>query len=216
MASNAILFITLALFNFICITFAFDPRPLQDFCVANPTGNATCKDPKTVTADDFFLSGLDRPRSFNPYGVARAIANPTTVPGFNTQGLTFTRVEFVLNGYVPPHIHPRASEVIYVAEGMVEVGFVTTYPDYKYYSKVLNEGDVFIFPVGLVHTVRNVARGKTVTLAALNSQNPGFIFIPDNVFAAKPAINSNYLAGAFKLLEFTVKVLQTKPWFMFL
>ncbi|XP_057782747.1 germin-like protein subfamily 1 member 11 [Salvia miltiorrhiza] len=215
MASNAIFLITLALFNFICISLAFDPRPLQDFCVADPTGNATCKDPKTVTADDFFLSGLDRPKGFNSYGVALVIADPTTVPGFNTLGLTYARVEYAQNGYFPPHIHPRASEVIYVAEGTVEVGFVTTYPDYKYYSKVLNQGDVFIIPVGLVHTQRNVAKGKSVTLVALNSQNPGNIFIPDNVFAAKPAINSHYLAGAFKLLELTVRILQGKPWFMY-
>ncbi|XP_057763826.1 putative germin-like protein 2-1 isoform X2 [Salvia miltiorrhiza] len=213
MASNVVLFITLALLiSFIYVSFAFDPRPLQDFCVADPTGNA-CKDPKTVTADDFFLSGLDRPGSFNAYGLAFVIANATTVPGFNALGMTFARLEFARNGYFPPHAHPRASEVFYVAEGAVEVGFVTTYPEYKYYSKVVNKGDVFIIPVGLVHTVRNVAaRGESVALAALNSQNPGFVFIPDNVFAAKPAINSTYLAGAFKVDESVVRVLQTKPW----
>ncbi|XP_057782800.1 germin-like protein subfamily 1 member 11 [Salvia miltiorrhiza] len=201
----------IALFNFICVSFAFDTRPLLDFCVAVPTGNA-CKDPETVTADDFFLSGLDRPGSFNAYGLAFVIATATTVPGFNTLGLTCARVEFARNGYFPPHTHPRASETFYIEEGMIEVGFVTTYPEYKYYSKVLNKGDVYIVPVGLVHTVRNVAKTKSVMLASFNSQNPGFVFIPDNVFAAKPAINTTYLARAFKLDEYTVRALQTKPW----
>ncbi|XP_057782645.1 germin-like protein subfamily 1 member 11 [Salvia miltiorrhiza] len=212
MASNAILLITLALLNFICISFAFDPRPLQDFCVADPPGNATCKDPKAVTANDFFLSGLDRPGPFNAYGVAFVLASANTVPGFNTLGLTLGRAEFAPNGYLPPHIHPTSSEVIYVAEGILEVGFVTTYPQYKYYSKVLNKGDVFIIPVGLLHIQRNVARTKTVILAAFNTQNRRIIYIPDSAFAAKPAINSLYLAAAFKLNENTVKDLQTKQW----
>ncbi|KAG6416194.1 hypothetical protein SASPL_123623 [Salvia splendens] len=214
MASSAILCITLALINSICISLAFDTRPLLDICVTDPTGIGKCKDPKFVTANDFSMTGLDRPRPFNSYGVAPVFASAATIPGFNTMGQTFIRVEFAPNGFLPPHTHPRASEIIYVLEGTMEVGFVTSYPDYKYYSKVLNKGDVTIIPFGLIHTVRNVARGKSVITASFNSQNPGFIFVPDSVFAAKPAINSTYLAGAFKLYEKTVKDLQTKMWFI--
>ncbi|KAL1559595.1 germin-like protein subfamily 1 member 11 [Salvia divinorum] len=214
MASVAILCIALALMNSICISLAFDTRPLLDFCVTDPIGIGKCKDPKAVTANDFSISGLDRPRPFNSYSVATAIASASTTPGFNTMGQTFIRVEFALNGYLPPHTHPRASEVIYVLEGTMEVGFLTSYPDHKYYSKVLNKGDATIIPFGLVHTVRNVARGKSVITASFNSQNPGFIFVPDSLFAAKPAINSTYLAAAFKLDEKTVKDLQTKLWYI--
>ncbi|XP_057769674.1 putative germin-like protein 2-1 [Salvia miltiorrhiza] len=214
MASNVILLITLALSNFICISFAFDPRPLQDFCVADPPGNTTCKDPKAVTANDFSLSCLNRPTDpFNAYGITAVLDAAATVPGFNTLGLAFARLEYAPSGYVPPHIHPRSTEVIYVLEGAIEVGFVTTYPEYKYYSKVLNKGDLFIIPVGLLHSQRNVARTNSVTAAASNTQTPAFIFMPDSVFAAKPDINSHYLAGAFKLDEKTVKDLQTKSWY---
>ncbi|XP_057782669.1 putative germin-like protein 2-1 [Salvia miltiorrhiza] len=216
MGSNAILFITLALINSICMSLAFDPSPLQDFCVADATGKGGCKDPNTVTANDFFLGGLDRPAntSFNEYGVgAVAFASVATVPGFNTLGITATRGVIAPNGIIPPHSHLRASEVIYVEEGVVEVGFITSYPDYKYYTKILNKGDVFIFPVGLVHTGRNLGRKNCVIFGALNSQNPGFNFIPDAVLAAKPAVNSTYLSKAFKLDEKTIKDLQTKSWF---
>ncbi|KAG6414738.1 hypothetical protein SASPL_122112 [Salvia splendens] len=159
------------------------------------------------------MTGLDRPGPFNAYGVTFVVASVPTMPGLNTQGQLFLRAELAPNGYFPPHIHPRASELTYVMEGAVEVGFVTSFPDYKYYSKVLNKGDAFIFPVGLVHTVQNVARGKSVTTSSLNSQNPGFIFLPDSLYAAKPPINSSYLARASKLDENTVKYLQTKMWF---
>ncbi|KAL1559596.1 germin-like protein subfamily 1 member 11 isoform X2 [Salvia divinorum] len=214
MASVAILCMTLALMNSICISLAFDTRPLLDFCVTDPIGIGKCKVKKAVTANDFFMSGLDRPGPFNSYGVAPVIASAATTPGFNTMGQTYHQAELAPNGYLPPHLHPRASEVITVLEGTMEVGFVTSYPDYKYYSKVLNKGDAIIIPLGLLHTVRNVAIGKSVITVSFNSQNPGFIFIPDSLFAAKPAINSTYLAAAFKLDEKTVKDLQTKLWYM--
>ncbi|XP_042068304.1 germin-like protein subfamily 1 member 11 [Salvia splendens] len=216
MAASAILFITIALLNSIRLSLAFDPRPLQDICVAPTLGLATtstCKDPRLVTANDFYMTGLNRPRPYNPYGVAFTVASVATTPGFNTQGQTLIYAEFEPNGIAPPHIHPRASEIIYVIEGSVEVGFVTSFPDYKYYSKVIKRGDVFLLPVGLVHTVRNVARGKSITTVSLNSQNPGFIFLPDSLYAAKPPINTSYLARASKLDENTVKDLQTKMWF---
>ncbi|XP_041990437.1 germin-like protein subfamily 1 member 11 [Salvia splendens] len=155
----------------------------------------------------------DRPGPFNAYGVAFVIASVPTMRGLNTQGQQFLRAELAPNGYFPPHTHPRASELIFVIQGAVEVGFVTSFPDYKYYNKVLNKGDAFIFPVGLVHTVRNVARGNSITTSSLNSQNPGIIFLPDSLYAAKPPINSSYLARASKLDENTVKDLHTKMWF---
>ncbi|XP_041995825.1 germin-like protein subfamily 1 member 11 [Salvia splendens] len=109
-------------------------------------------------------------------------------------GQTFIRAEFAPDGYLPPHRHPRASEIIYVLEGTMEVGFVNSYPDYKYYSKVLNKGDAIMIPFGLGHTVRNVGTGKCARIQDLLTS-------PDSVFAAKPAINSTYLAGAFELYE---------------
>ncbi|KAL1542345.1 germin-like protein subfamily 1 member 11 [Salvia divinorum] len=214
MASNHILLITLALISISRISFAFDSRPLQDFCVVDSTGKAPCKDPNLVTADDFLLTGFDRPgNTSNPYGSATAFASVATVPGFNTLGLTLARADFAPNGYLPPHIHHGASEVIVVLEGEMEVGFITSYPEYKYYSKVVRKGGVFIVPVGLLHTVRNVAEGNSAVVVAFNSQNPGFAFIPDGFMAAKPAVDSGHLAEAFKLDENTVKDLQTKMWF---
>ncbi|KAG6429027.1 hypothetical protein SASPL_107066 [Salvia splendens] len=212
MASNAILLITLALINLIYTSFAFDTRPLLDFCVARSNGKA-CKDPKAVTANDFFLSGPNKPgNTSNPNGVSVNYASAATVPGFNTLGLAHARAEFAENGYFPPHTHPRASEVIYVVEGAVEAGFMSSTPQNKYYSKILKKGDVFIIPMGLVHHVRNVAKGKSVLTATFNSQNPGFINLPNNILAAKPAVDTAFLAQVFKLDQNTVKDLQNKSW----
>ncbi|KAH6827540.1 hypothetical protein C2S53_007885 [Perilla frutescens var. hirtella] len=209
-SKNAILLITLALFNFMCISFAFDTTPLQDFCVGTSQFGA-CKDPATVTPNDFFLSGLHLPgNTSNPYGASVTVVSSTTVPGLNGLGLTFMRADLAVGGFFPPHFHSRATELVVVLEGSMEVGFITSYPQYKYFSKVLNKGDVFVVPVGLVHNVRNLNKGNSVAMVAFNSQNPGITNLPNAIFAAKPAVDSGYLAGAFQLDKKTIEYLQRK------
>ncbi|KAH6757225.1 hypothetical protein C2S52_023553 [Perilla frutescens var. hirtella] len=173
------------------ISFAFDTTPLQDFCVGTSQIGA-CKDPKTVTPNDFSLSGLHLPgNTSNPYGASVTVVSSTTVPGLNGLGLTFMRVDLAAGGFFPPHFHSRATELVVVLE-------------------VLNKGDVFVVPVGLVHSVRNLNKGNSVAMVAFNSQNPGITNLPNAIFAAKPAVDSGYLAGAFQLDKKTVESLQRK------
>lgn len=120
------------------------------------------------------------------------------------------RADLAPNGFFPPHFHSRATELVTVLEGSLEVGFITSYPDYRYFSKILQAGDVFVVPVGLLHSVRNVAKGNSVAAVAFNSQNPGIMNLPNGIFAADPAIDAGYLAAAFKLDVKTVEDLQTK------
>ncbi|KAK4413040.1 putative germin-like protein 2-1 [Sesamum alatum] len=213
-----LLFFSITALGFFCnITFAFGPIPLQDLCVADPTSSTRlnglpCKDPATVKAEDFFFSGLHIPgNTKNPYGAALTSMTVAQVPGLNTLGLSLARLDLAPDGFVPPHSHPRATEILTVLEGSLEVGFITSYPDNKHLSKVLNQGDAFVIPVGLVHYQRNVAgKRNTVVLAAVNSQNAGITVVPKGIFGAKPAINSDYLARAFLLNKNIVEQLQAR------
>ncbi|PHU06034.1 putative germin-like protein 2-3 [Capsicum chinense] len=63
------------------------------------------------------------------------------------------------------------------------------------------EGDVFVFPIGLVHYQRNVGYGNAVAIAALSNQNPGVISIANPVFVSEPAIETYILAKAFQVDE---------------
>lgn len=170
-----------------------------------------CKDPATVEANDFFFSGLHlRGNTTNPLGAAVTPVSVNQVPGLNTLGLAIARLDFLPNGFIPPHIHPRATEILTVLEGSLEVGFVTSNPSYKHLNKVLQKGDVFVVPVGLLHYQRNVGTGNTVAFAAVNSQNPGITAVTNGVFGAKPAISSDYLSRAFLLDKRIVEQLQAK------
>ncbi|KAF8402278.1 hypothetical protein HHK36_013230 [Tetracentron sinense] len=109
------------------------------------------------------------------------------------------RVDYAPWGVNPPHTHPRASEILTVLEGTLEVGFVTSNPENRLITKVLQKGDVFVFPVNLIHFQRNVGHGNAVAIATLNSQNPGVIAIANAVFCSKRDISSDILVKAFQV-----------------
>ncbi|KAM1235072.1 hypothetical protein TB2_004446 [Malus domestica] len=58
---------------------------------------------------------------------------------------------------------------------------------------VLQKGDVFVFPIGLVHYQRNVGSGNAVAIAALSSQNPGVVILAGSVFGPSPSIVNDIL-----------------------
>ncbi|KAI3804926.1 hypothetical protein L1987_26812 [Smallanthus sonchifolius] len=120
------------------------------------------------------------------------------------------RIDYAPWGLNPPHTHPRATEVLTVIEGTLQVGFVTSNPDNRFISKVLQKGDVFVLPVGLVHFQRNVGNGYAVAIAALSSQNPGAITIANTVFGANPSISRDVLAKAFQVDKSVVDMIQAK------
>ncbi|KAI5312036.1 hypothetical protein L3X38_041209 [Prunus dulcis] len=214
---------TLAILAFATILVsASDPSPLQDFCVAlNDTKSAVfvngkfCKDPKLANANDFFFYGLQIARSTqNPLGSTVTAVNVDQIAGLNTLGISLARIDFARNGLNPPHTHPRATEILLVLEGTLYVGFVTSNADNnRLFTKVLNKGDVFVFPIGLIHFQLNVGEGDAVAQAALSSQNPGVITIANAVFGSDPPINPEVLAKAFQVDNKAVLYLQKQFWY---
>ncbi|EOY10765.1 Germin-like protein subfamily 1 member 18 [Theobroma cacao] len=200
---------------------AYDPSPLQDICVAiNDTKTGIfvngkfCKDPKLATAEDFFFSGLNVPRNTtNPVGSVVTPVNVDQILGLNTLGISLVRIDYApYGGQNPPHIHPRGTEILVVLEGTLYVGFVTSNPDNRLISKVLYPGDVFVFPIGLIHFQQNVGKTNAVAFAGLSSQNPGVITIANAVFGSNPPINPDVLTRAFQLDNKVVKYLQSRFW----
>ncbi|CAN1233678.1 Germin-like protein subfamily 1 member 20 [Linum perenne] len=178
------------------LTNAYDPSPLQDFCVAidDPkygVNGKFCKDPMQAKADDFSFKGLNVPRdTSNQVGSNVTLLNVDQIPGLNTLGISLARLDYAPNGGLnPPHIHPRGTEILVVIQGTLYVGFVTSNPDNRLISKVLYPGDVFVFPIG---------------------QNPGVITIANAVFGSNPPVNADVLTKAFQLDKDIVADLQKK------
>ncbi|CAN1295776.1 Putative germin-like protein 2-3 [Linum perenne] len=97
-----------------------------------------------------------------------------------------------------------------ISLGSLEVGFVTSNPENRLISKIIHKGDVFVFPIGLIHFQRNVGYGNAVAIAGLSSQNPGVITVANSVFGSKPEISGDVLAKAFQVDKRVVEQIQAK------
>ncbi|KAI4297019.1 hypothetical protein L6164_036931 [Bauhinia variegata] len=197
--------------------FASDPSPLQDFCVAiNDTKTTAavfvngkfCKDPKLATANDFFFHGLKEGNTSNQLGSKVTLITAKEILGLNTLGVSLARVDFAPKGLNPPHIHPRATELFTVLEGTLYAGFVTSNPENRLFTKILNKGDVFVFPKGLIHFQMNVGKSKALAISGLSSQDPGRVDIANTVFGSDPSISQEVLTKAFQLDKGTISYLQ--------
>ena len=64
-----------------------------------------CKDPKLVTANDFFFS-VKEGNTSNPLGSKVTPVNVNQILGLNTLGISLARIDFAPKGLNPPHTHP--------------------------------------------------------------------------------------------------------------
>ncbi|MBA0878461.1 hypothetical protein Goshw_011806, partial [Gossypium schwendimanii] len=146
----------------------------------------------------------------NPDGSNVTMINIDQILGLNTLGISLVRIDYAPYGVNPPHTHPRGSEILLVVEGALYVGFVMANPNNRLFTKILNPGDVFVFPFGLIHFQFNIGKTAAVAFAGLSSQNAGVITIANAVFGSNPPINPDVLAKAFQLNKNVVKYLQSR------
>lgn len=197
----------LFLFSFLMATerISGDPEALQDLCVAD--NNSTvfmnglpCLSSTEASSQHFKTSALRTPgnTSASPLGASLVAANTQNMPGLNTLGILVARLDMAVGGVVPPHIHPRASEILYLMEGNLSVGFVDSNTN-RLFNQTLETGDVFVFPQGTVHFVLNIGAKAAITINSLNSQNPGILIVSSATFASSPGIPQEVLAKSFAI-----------------
>ncbi|OEL37724.1 Germin-like protein 1-3 [Dichanthelium oligosanthes] len=202
------------------LVVAGDPDMLQDICVADykslqgplRVNGFPCKREMNVTADEFFFGGLAKAAdvySGNPMGSATTLADVGKIPGLNTLGVSMARTDYApWGGVSPPHAHPRATEILFVVEGTLEVGFVTAAN--RLLSRTVSRGEVFVFPRGLVHFQRSVGPAPAVAVSAFNSQMPGTQTAAAALFGAAPAVPADVLARAFQTDGGVVEKIRSK------
>ncbi|XP_010544902.1 PREDICTED: germin-like protein subfamily 2 member 4 [Tarenaya hassleriana] len=194
---------------------AYDPDMLQDLCVADPSSGTKvngfpCKPETNATASDFFFAGIAKAAVVNnTMGSAVTGANVEKIPGLNTLGVSLARIDYAPGGLNPPHTHPRATEVIFVVEGELDVGFITT--GNKLFAKTVKKGEVFVFPRGLVHFQKNNdLKNPASVISAFNSQLPGTQSIAATLFTATPPVPENVLTTAFQIGNKEVEKIKSK------
>ncbi|MCO5610991.1 hypothetical protein L7F22_065239 [Adiantum nelumboides] len=116
------------------------------------------------------------------------------------------RIDYMPGGINPPHVHPRTTEVIYLVQGSLLVGFVSTAPANKLYYQTIHAGDLFVFPRGLVHFQLNPDKSKpALAIAALNGQNPGASQLAVALFASNPVLPEAVLEATLGINDSSVE-----------
>ncbi|XP_076957324.1 germin-like protein subfamily 3 member 2 [Bidens hawaiensis] len=183
---------------------ASDPDPIQDYCLPSPHTHQ-CKNSSSLTVEDFVFSGIKHPGKFtNKFsGVPVSV---TAFPALNTLGMSLVRADFEVGGINVPHYHPRATEVAYVLEGKVYSGFVDT--QNKVFAKVIEKGEVMVFPRGVLHFQMNVGDARATVIGSFDSQNPGSVKLPVALFGS--GIKDELLEKAFGLKSKDVSKLKKR------
>ncbi|XP_076948722.1 germin-like protein 9-3 [Bidens hawaiensis] len=167
-------------------TQANDPDVLYDFI--RPINS-------TLDASFFTYDGLSGFYNEDPKNFTVLKASMSQFPALYGQSVSYAVLQFPPAGVNPPHTHPRAAELLLVILGTLEVGFVDTAN--VLYNQTLQEGDMFVFPKGLVHFQYNRNHNESaIALSAFGSANAGLLSVPKSVFIT--GIDENVLAMSFK------------------
>ncbi|XP_076908954.1 germin-like protein 9-3 [Bidens hawaiensis] len=192
---KTMLFIIVIILSAINESSAGDPDILSDFIL--PPGNTT------VDGNFFTYTGmrvlLDAPvpTSFKVFKASMA-----EFPALNGQSVSYAVLDFPPNSVNPPHTHPRASELLFLIDGTLEVGFVDT--TNKLFTQTLQTGDIFVFPKGLVHFQFNADKKyEAFAVSAFGSANAGTVSVPNSVFNS--TIDDEVLALSFKTDVYTIQ-----------
>ncbi|KAG6549365.1 hypothetical protein Mapa_009083 [Marchantia paleacea] len=178
---------------------AADPEAITDFVV--PAGvNASTLD------GSFFTSTLLRDVKLIE-GTAATVTpvNVKVFPALEGLGVSFAMFQFPPQTINSLHIHPRASEILFVVEGSLDVGIIDS--TNKMFHQRLLKGDLFVFPKGLVHFQINTDKHQKATaLGGFSSSNPGLIRLAPNLF--KSGISDSVLQKSFGVSLEVVKNLK--------
>ncbi|XP_009617434.1 germin-like protein 9-3 [Nicotiana tabacum] len=155
------------------IANASDPDILSDFILLENQTSA-CGDFFTYTG----MRGIvhKAPKTFTVTKASLA-----EFPALNGQSVSLAILQFPPGAVNPPHTHPRASELLFLVQGVLEVGFIDT--KNVLYTQKLRAGDMFIFPKGLVHYQYNRNHYKqAVAISAFGSATAGTVSLPLSIF----------------------------------
>ena len=103
------------------------------------------------------------------------------------------------------HTHPAASEALFVIQGSICAGFISS-SDNKVFVSNLNKGDIMVFPQGLLHFQINSGGGSAIAIVTFSSPRPGLQITDFALFAND--LDSEFVEKTTFLDEATVKKLK--------
>ena len=122
------------------------------------------------------------------------------------EGLSFILYDLEPCGINTFHFHPRASELLYVIKGnLVKVGFIEENGGRTIVNEI-GQGQVAMFPRGLIHYEQNLGCEKAQILSALNHEDPGTVTVLTQAFTFPDVA----LASSFGLTISQINILRNR------
>lgn len=158
-------------------------------CIDNPDNQDTGPDPNTTRGrrqqfndKDFVFDLLGSvPAAITSAGTIQPL-DVGNLPSLAGQGLSYTLITIEPCGINLPHVHPRATELIYVIGGK---DLRTAFVEENGGRVIVNDigmGEVTFFPAGLIHYQQNLSCETTTYIAALSSEDPGVVTVSTQFF----------------------------------
>ncbi len=105
------------------------------------------------------------------------------LPSLEGEGVAYTLFNIEPCGINLPHVHPRATELIYVISGQdLRTAFVEENGG-RVITNDIDQGHVTFFPRGLIHYQQNLSCESATYISALNSDDPGVSTISTQFFS---------------------------------
>ncbi|KAL6593102.1 hypothetical protein ACP70R_049188 [Stipagrostis hirtigluma subsp. patula] len=156
---------------------AGDPDILTDFVVP------AAVDPAQINGTFFTHTGLlAGVAAADPAKFAVTKATAAEFPALLGQSVSFASLVYGAGTVNPPHLHPRASELLLVVKGTLFVGLIDAARNGTVCTQTLAAGDMFVFPKGMVHFQFNNGTGEARALSAFGSAGPGTVSLPAALF----------------------------------
>ena len=121
------------------------------------------------------------PSSESAAGTIRPL-DVTNFPSLAGQGLSYSLFNIEPCGINLPHVHPRATELLYVISG---TNLQTAFVEENRGRVIVNEigmGEATFFPEGLIHYQQNLSCEPAMYISALNNEDPGVVTITTQFF----------------------------------
>lgn len=131
-------------------------------------------------------------------GGVSVAATSKTFPALIGNGASMTVGFLGPCGMNTPHVHNRATEINFVAEGRLVTNFVEENGAAPV-ANTLSKFQMAVFPQGAIHIEFNPDCTDTIFVAGFNNADPGVQTIAQNFFALRPDIVSATLGGVQSL-----------------